>query len=256
MKKSGHRSQWVLLTCGPILALVAFVLGYYLDPLSLGEHTSLSAMPAFLLSVVILIITHIIATHNEVEKVSFDSSEVYEAVKSYLHVTKIGTPKKAWEYIMSRLPVLDYVQNTSFNFEDEGTETTERLYADESYQRSAAEIAHYVEQGLTWRDIGDESAEERFKKISTCASSKRNHSGHYEYRLISQAEPQIGFVLLTYKDGTIEVLFNWDFRDIPHDPTVLLSRDSEILNMFAAQFKGLWRASVQSYDNNATRSTS
>ena len=51
-------------------------------------------------------------------------------------------------------------------------------------------------------------------------------------------------------------MFNWDFRDIPQDPVVLLSRDQEILNMFAAQYKGLWRVGVVNYDNSAIRSTS
>ncbi len=53
-----------------------------------------------------------------------------------------------------------------------------------------------------------------------------------------------------------EVLFNWDFRDVPLDPVVLLSRDQEILTMFAAQYKGLWRVGVENYDSKAIRSTS
>ena len=83
-----------------------------------------------------------------------------------------------------------------------------------------------------------------------------NAKGHYSYKLIKQSEPQIGFILLTYKDGTKEVLFNWDFRDIPQDPVVLLSRDEEIFNMFAAQYRGLLRVSINDYDSIAIKSTS
>ena len=79
---------------------------------------------------------------------------------------------------------------------------------------------------------------------------------HYQYKLIKQEEPQIGFIILTYRDGTVEVLFNWDFREIPQDPVVLLSRDQEIISMFSAQYKGLWRVAVEDYDNIATKSTS
>lgn len=75
----------------------------------------------------------------------------------------MGTPKYAWEYIINRLPVLDYVQNTSFNFEDEEIQTNERLYDGTSYQQSFVKIAKNVNQGLTWKDIGDKSALERFK---------------------------------------------------------------------------------------------
>ena len=171
-----------------------------------------------------------------------------------MHVTKIGTPKNAWKYIINRLPVLEYVQNTSFNFEDENDQTHERLYDDMLYTQSLAEIAKYINHGLTWKDIGDTTAIDRFKKVNNKVSDKCKRQ--YQYKIISQKEPQIGFVILTYKDGTTEVLFNWDFRDIPQDPVVLLSRDQEILNMFAAQYKGLWRVGVVNYDNSAIRSTS
>jgi len=250
-----HKSRWIFLIIGSVLSLVTFVLTYLLDPLKYSTQSSLAAIPAFLLSVIILVISHIIAVFSEVEKASIGSDRIYEAVKNYLHVTKIGTPKKAWEYIIHRLPVLDYVQNTSFNFMDESEQSSERLYDASSYKQSAAQIAYHIEQGLTWKDIGDPTAIDRFRRIESYIKDNKC-IGRYEFRLIRQAEPQIGFVLLTYKDGTTEVLFNWDFRDIPQDPVVLLSRDHEIFNMFAAQFKGLWRVAVQYYDSKATKSTS
>ena len=229
-----------------------FVITYFLDPLKYTSQSTLAAIPAFLLSIIVLIIGQNISTHNE--KVSEDSELICETVKNYLHVTKMGTPKSAWEYIINRLPVLEYVQNTSFNFEDETEQTNERLYDGNSYQQSYSKIAKYVNQGLIWKDIGDSSALERFKKIDELIIEKSK--GHYQYKLITQSEPQIGFIILTYKDGTTEVLFNWDFRDIPQDPVVLLSRDQEILDMFAAQYKGLWRTAVNDYDSKAIKSTS
>ncbi|MDR2964304.1 MAG: hypothetical protein LBU88_00825 [Treponema sp.] len=256
MKRLARRKPSLFfLVIGPVLALVAFVLTYFLDPLNYTTQSSLAAIPAFLLSVIILISSHIVATFREVEKFSIDSERIYEAVKNYLHVTKVGTPKKAWEYIIHRLPVLEYVQNTSFNFEDETEQSSERLYDADTYQQSSAKIARQIEQGLTWKDIGDSSAITRFRRIESCIKGSKGLD-RYAYKLIRQSEPQIGFILLTYKDGTTEVLFNWDFRDIPQDPVVLLSRDREIFNMFAAQYKGLWRVAVQDYDSKATKSTS
>ncbi|MDR1883228.1 MAG: hypothetical protein LBR26_10690 [Prevotella sp.] len=256
MKNIGHRkSDLLFLIIGPLLSLITFIIAYFLDPLNYSVQSSLAAIPAFLLSVIVLIISHIIVIFREVQKVSADSDRIHEAVKNYLHVTKIGTPKKAWEYIIHRLPVLDYVQNTSFNFEEENEQSTERLYDDSNYQQSATKIARQIEQGLKWKDIGDSTAIDRFQRIEN--NIKGNKClGCYMFKQIRQAEPQIGFVLLTYKDGTTEVLFNWDFRDIPQDPIVLLSRDREIFSMFAAQFKGLWRVAVQDYDSKATKSTS
>ena len=255
MKKNNFdRKQLYILIASPVLSLISFVLAYFLDPLNYQEHVSLAAIPAFLLSIIILVIGQIITIHNEVEKVSVDSERIYETVKNYLHVTKMGTPQSAWRYIIERLPILEYVQNTSFNFEDEKEESNERLYDNDVYQQSLKTIAKYVNKGLKWNDIGDASAIERLRQIASSISN--NSKGRYNYKLITQSEPQIGFILLTYKDGTMEVLFNWDFRDIPQDPTVLLSRDSEIYIMFAAQYKSLWRVAVNDYDNSATRSTS
>lgn len=254
MKKPNSKRQLVLLLFNSILSIIVFVITYFLDPLKYTSQSTLAAIPAFLLSIIVLIIGQNISTHNEVEKVSEDSELICETVKNYLHVTKMGTPKSAWEYIINRLPVLEYVQNTSFNFEDETEQTNERLYDGNSYQQSYSKIAKYVNQGLIWRDIGDSSALERFKKIDELIIEKSK--GRYQYKLITQSEPQIGFIILTYKDGTTEALFNWDFRDIPQDPVVLLSRDQEILNMFAAQYKGLWRIAVDDYDSKAIKSTS
>lgn len=248
------KKQLILTIFNALLSIVTFVLTYYLDPLKYTSQSSLAAIPAFLLSIIVLIIGQNISTHNEVEKFSEDSDRICETVKNYLHITKMGTPKSAWEYVINRLPVLEYVQNTSFNFGDECEQTNERLYDGDSYQKSLSKIARQINQGLIWKDIGDASAIKRFNKINCLVEGK--YKANYQYKLISQLEPQIGFIILTYKDGTTEVLFNWDFRDIPQDPVVLLSRDQIILDMFAAQYKGLWRVAVVNYDSSATKSTS
>lgn len=253
-RKHFEKKQYIILTISPLLALVSFVITYYIDPLNYGTNASLASIPAFLLSIIILVIGQIIAIHNEVERMSIDSERIYETVKSYLNVTKLGTPQSAWKYIIDKLSVLDYVQNTSFNFDKEYEITEERLYDGDTYQQSFNKIAKYVCKGLQWKDVGDSSALKRFRKIDSLISN--NSKGHYYYKFIQQSEPQISFILLTYKDGTKEVLFNWDFRDIPQDPVVLLSRDDEIFNMFAAQYTSLWRVAVTDYDNKATKSTS
>lgn len=253
-KNKSAKKQCLILIVSPLLSLVSFVLTYYIDPLNYGQNASMASIPAFLLSIIILVIGQIIAIHNEIERVSVDSERIYETVKNYLNVTKLGTPQSAWKYIIDKLPILEYVQNTSFNFKDECDLTSERLYESDKYQQSFDKITKFIHRGLDWKDIGDSSAIERFREINKHIIN--NSKGHYYFKLIQQSEPQIGFVLLTYKDGTKEVLFNWDFRDIPQDPVVLLSRDEEIFNMFAAQYKSLWRVAVNDYDNKATKSTS
>jgi len=253
--RTARKSQWISLVVGPILSIIGFVVTYYVNPLNFSNRTATAAIPAFLLSVIILIIGHNLATFREVERVSADSDRIYEAIKEYLHVTKVGTPKLAWDYVMKRLPILDEVRNTSFNIPEEVERAADRLYESDQYRRAARDITQWTERTLRWKDIGDDSALERLRAIEAQAKAGRN-SDHYAFRVIGHVEPQINFIPLNYPDGGHEVLFNWDFRDIAQDPVVLLSRDRDIVNMFSIQFEYLWRAAVIDHDSMATKSTS
>lgn len=250
-----RKSQWISLVLGPILAVVGFVVAYFANPLNFRNETFTAAIPAFLFSVIILIIGQNLATFREVERVSADSDRIYEAVRQYLHVTRVGPPKLAWDYVMKRLPALDDVRNTSFNIPEELDRAAERLYGSDEYQRAARDITQWTERSLRWKDIGDHSALPRLRTVWAQAQAGRNPD-HYSYRLIGHAEPQINFILLSYADGTNEVLFNWDFRELGQDPIVLLSRDREIVTMFAVQFEYLWRTAAPDHDSKPTRSTS
>jgi len=169
--------------------------------------------------------------------------------KQCAKIVKMGTPKSAWNYVMDILPVLEHVQNTSFNFDDaQYTKSNERLYVSDTYQKSLLEIARQIEKGLTWKDVGDSTALERFQKIKGNINKSKS-IGSYDFKLIGRAEPQMNFILLAHKDGTSEVLFNWDFRNIPHDPVVHLAKDRDIYGMYSAHFIDLWRVAVKNYDN-------
>jgi hypothetical protein len=247
----------VLLVAGPILSLVAFVATYYIDPLNFGHHAPLAAVPAFLLSIVVLLISHSLASFRELERASSDSDRIYEAVKDYLHVTKVGSPEKAIQYVLTRLPVLQDVRNTSLNIRDEVERADERFYETSSYSTLSRQIAHWSSRRLRWKDIGDAGAIPRMRALAALASEAAGkEKPHYQFRLIEHNEPQINFILLTYPDATSEVLFNWDFRNIGEDPVVLLSRDRDIVEMFAVQFEYLWRSASPDHDSTAVKSTS
>lgn len=242
---------------GPVLALVTFFASYYLDPFGFGSQDVNNATPSFLLSVVVLLIGQTLSTHIEIGKTTNGTNRIYEAVRDCLHVTKVGPPHKAWQYVMQQLPDLECVQNTSFNYEVELERTRDRLYDKDVYTSSPTAIGRHVKLGLIWKDLGDETALDRFRLIG--GQVKDGSKGKYEYRRITNKYPQIGFIILTYKDGRNEVLFNWDFhqRNIAQDPKVLLSRDDDIVEMFASHYQNLWdKASDWDYDSKATKSTS
>ena len=251
------RSKWTYILVGPILSLIAFVVTFYLDPLNFGEHEPLAAIPAFLFSVVILLIHQGINTSHEVQKTSLYSDRIYEAIKNYLHVTPLGSPERAMQYINSRTPILREVKNTSFNLVDEMERADEKFYDTKTYKEMRQKIKIHASKNLLWKDIGDSLAVQRFRDIhSVCDSFARGKKHGYKYRLINHEEPQINFIILEYVDGSREVLFNWDFRGIGQDPNVLISRDRQIIELFAVQFAHLWRRASPDHDSMATKSTS
>lgn len=248
--------RWVFLVAGPILSLIAFVVAYYIDPLNFGSNAPLAAVPAFLLSIVVLLIAHNLAAFRELERVSQDADQINDSVKNYLHITKVGTPEKAIQYVLGRLPIVAEVKSTRLNMVDEIERVDERLYSSKAYTDMDPHILRWTRRHLRWKDIGDARAVERLRATARLAAKSDTSAHQYQYRLIKHDEPQITFTHLTYLDGSVEVLFNWDFRNFGQDPTVLLSRDRDIVDMFAIQFEHLWRCAKSDSESTATRSTS
>lgn len=249
--------RWLRILAGPIIALVGFLVSYYLDPLSLGEAHALAAVPALLFSVVILLIDQNLRMSEELRRTTACSDRIYEAVKDYLHVIRIGSPERAIAYVHGRIPSLSEVSNTSFNLDVERERAVEKFYDTRTFEEFYARIASYAARGLIWKDIGDRHAVERFRSLDQQVQKvgKGSRTG-YKYRLISHTEPQMNFIVLEYTDGSREVLFNWDFRGMGQDPIVLLSRDQHILEMFATHFNYLWRSGAPDHDNQHTKSIS
>ncbi|MBV2183027.1 MAG: hypothetical protein KUL88_00595 [Rhizobium sp.] len=245
---------WIPIVAGPAAALIAFVVGYWLDPLGLKEAKGVAA---FFLSVLLLMIAQWLVTVTEVQKTAIYSDRLYDAIKNYLHVTKIGSPEEALRYIHERLPVLREVQNTRLNIPEEIERSDEKLYVSSAFEDLLNDIPAYCKSELIWKDIGDSRALSEFRQVrGRCVGSSEPRSTRYKYKLLSHVEPQINFILLEYRDGAKEVLFNWDFRSVGQDPTVLISRDQHIVEMFAVQFSMLWRRATEDHDNQATKSTS
>lgn len=230
---------WIGFIAGPLAAIASFVIAYFIDPLNFGEHDPLAAIPAFLLAVVVLMIGQNVAAYREIEQIAGSTRETSELVRNYLHVTKIGSTEEGIRYVASRLSLLHEARNTSFNVHGYTERANDMFYDTEPYDRLSDAIAKWAGRGVRWRDVGDEFAIERLRRISN-ASRTGGRTSHHQYKLITEREPQINFVILGYPDGISEVLFNWDFRSMSQDPVVLLSRDRDIVNMFTVQFEHLW----------------
>lgn len=242
-------AKWVYHFVGPLLSLAAFFVAYYLDPLKFGKQDTLAAVPAFLFSVVILLIDQSIRTSREVEKTTVSSEKITDTLRNHIQVSTVGTPEQALHYILVRLPALREVRNTSFTFEREADRSLERFYDTQTYQRLTEEIASRCTSNLLWKDVGDKRALDRMRETHQLYLRKRKDSrDRYKYRTIAHIEPQLNFIILEFLDGSNEVLFNWDFRRLSQDPMVLISRNETILDMFAVQFSLLWRSASPDHD--------
>ena len=259
---SSHRPkqktiQWISVLGAPILGLIGFCLAYWFDPLNFGARQPISVLPAFMLSVVLLMIGQAITTAIELQKTSDYSDQIYTAIKDYLHVTPLGSPEAAFRYICSRMSSLREVKNTSFNVQDEVERAEEKFYDTSTYEKMISQIALHSCDKLIWKDIGDPLAIGRLRAVQkNCNQVARGKKNGYRFKLIGHQDPQINFILLEYEDGTKEVCFNWDFRGMGQDPTVLISRDRSIVEMFSIQFTLLWRHATEDHDSHAIRSNS
>ena len=244
------------LSLGPFLSIVSFIVAYYIDPLNFASKYETVAIPAFLFSIVILLV-FLYYNLNSIISVTLDSSiQTREAVKNYLHVTRLGTPEIALKYILSRLPSLIEVQNTSFNIDVEIERANEKYYETNLYKESMKEISASCSKGLLWKDVGDRYGLERFRFINDSTNNFSIPNSNYKYRILTHGNTQLNFIILEYEDGNKEVLFNWDYRKAGCDPIVLISRDEHIIDMFSAQYHHLWRSASNDHDNVAIISTS
>lgn len=250
-EKINHLDVWLPIVGGPVISLGSFFLIWWLNPFGASQ---LSEIPAFFVSVVVLVISQWLVTVREIQKTATISKGIHEAVKNYLHVIPVGTPEAAIEYVISRISSLRYVMNTSFTTQAESERIDEKLYQTAVYDLFSEKIAEASRGTIVWKDIGDSSAISRMRRIAKLSGE---HLGrHYKYKILGHVDPQMNFIIIEYRDGVREVLFNWDFRGLGRDPVILLSRDSHIVEMFSVHFNLLWFRANDDHDSQATNSVS
>ncbi|WP_419856069.1 hypothetical protein [Candidatus Poriferisodalis sp.] len=239
-------------------SLALLMVGLLTDFFGIAEDKLYSVVLTSLTAIFVLLVGHTISSRVQLAAATGLSDRLSEAIKNYLHVTRVGSATQALEYITSRLPSLSEVRGTMLNYEGEGETADDRLYDSPQYADFESAIAPATARGLRWRDIGDPDTAKRLRRILTTADAQagKRHGHKYRYRVIKSDLPQMNFSILTFENGDVELLFNWDYRDIGQDPKVLLSRDEVIVKLFSMHFELLWRKASPDHDISATSSTS
>ena len=239
-------------------SLALLIAGLSTGFFGITDDELLGVVSSALTAIFTLLVGHTISTRDKLTDASRLSDRLSDAIKNYLHVTRAGSAPQALEYITSRLPSLSEVRGTMLNFGDESETANDKLYDSQQYANFEAAIPPATARGLLWRDIGDPETVKRLRRILNAAEeeagARRSHK--YRYRIIKTKLPQMNFSILTFVNGDVELLFNWDYRALGRDPIVLLSRDEVIVDMFSQHFELLWRKASSDHDISATRSTS
>lgn len=223
------------------IAIIGVVIGVVSIVFSLIPNLESYALAAFLLSVYTLFHDQYSKTKKSLANTEKVSSQTSIDVKNHLQVFKLDEPpaKTFDDYVIKRLNIIQCVKNTSFNKENDHHEADEYFNESEEVLNAPKYVNQEIYAGLKWQDIGDSIALNRFRLWhESCdqATRKTSKKGYYKSAIINNRVPYPNFLIITYKDGYEEVLFNWDFRTPGHTPNVLVSNAPELVNFYKAQF--------------------
>lgn len=227
---------------GLLASVCSFIVTLKTDPFGLSQYSQNPELPAFFFSIVILMLSDRISAMIQFAENKKISDSIVNMIKNSHSVVAFRTPRDAILYVNNRIGSLLSVESVSLNLDEEFATTDDYLYRSEEYKKYLQLIAENVEKGLIWRDIGDKFAQKKFS-ITQKYLENKDIKGSFQTRMISNCGPQITFLILGYRDGTKEVLFNWDYLSPGAEPCVLLSRDANMIQMFSYQFSNLWRIS-------------
>lgn len=240
-----YKKNWIAII-GVIFGIVS-IISSFIPPLT--DYT----LAAFLLSIFTLFHDQYSKTQESLESTKDHSSQMSRDVKNHLRVIRLEKPAKTFnDYVIQRLDIIESVRNTSFNKSDNHHEADENFNDSKEVLNAPSIIRRNIDKGLKWYDIGDDIAKNRFKSWHECCdkvTQSPSNCGYYKSVIVNNRVPYPNFLIITYKDGREEVLFNWDFRLNGIKPDVLVSNEKDLIQFYSAQFELLRDKAVPDSDS-------
>ena len=233
------RQNFILtIFAGPVISFISFIFLSYYSPYPIGSSESI--VFSLVVSIFFLVISHMYFMWLQYNDHLKQTEKIENIIKNSIHITPVGSVTEAFEYIDSRLDSIIEVRNTSFTTPPSKDNANDKFYKTDIFDKVHKNIPKYASKGLLWKDIGDNKdainkMEERFY---TSNSFNKNHK--YSFKKFKNKIPKMNFILIKYRNNDEEILFNWDLRSKNGDPTVYVSRDKEIINMFSIHYYDLW----------------
>ena len=231
---------------GPAIGFVSFIFLSYYSPYPVGSSESI--VFSLVVSIFFLVLAHMYFMWHQYNNHVEQTEKIENIIKNSIHITPVGSVTKAFEYINSRLPSIIEVQNTSFTTPSSKDNANDKFYKTDIFDKVHKDIPKYTAKGLIWKDIGDnkDAINKMEERLYTSNSFNKNHK--YSFKKFKNKIPKMNFILIKYRNNDEEILFNWDLRSKNGDPTVYISRDKEIINMFSIHYHDLWEFADVSHD--------
>ena len=233
------RQNFILtIFAGPVISFISFIFLSYYSPYPIGSSESI--VFSLVVSIFFLVISHMYFMWHQYNNHVEQTEKIENIIKNSIHITPVGSVTKAFEYINSRLPSIIEVQNTSFTTPSSKDNANDKFYKTDIFDKGHKDIPKYAAKGLIWKDIGDnkDAVKQMEERFNTANSINKNHK--YSFKKFKNKIPKMNFILIKYRNNDEEILFNWDLRSKNGDPTVYVSRDKEIINMFSIHYYDLW----------------
>jgi hypothetical protein len=236
---------------GPALGLISFIFLLYYGPFE--AKSSEAIVFSLATTIFFLVLSHMFFIWQQYNKHIEQSEKIENVIKNSIHITPIGSVIKALEYVNSRLPSIIEVQNTSFTTPNSKDNANDKFYHTEIFEKIQLDIPKYTAKGLLWKDIGDNKDAIAKMEERSNQANKINKNHKYRFKKIKNKIPKMNFIIIKYINGDEEILFNWDLRNKSGEPTVYVSRDESIINMFSILYFDLWDFAEIPHDNIDTR---
>jgi hypothetical protein len=236
---------------GPAIGFISFMFLSYYSPYSVGSSESI--VFSLVVSIFFLVLAHMYFMWHQYNNHVEQTEKIENIIKNSIHLTPVGSVTKAFEYISSRLPSIVEVQNTSFTTPSSKDNADDKFYKTDIFDKVHKDIPKYAAKGLIWKDIGDnedalKKMEERFNRAN---SINKNHN--YRFKKLKNKIPKMNFIIIKYLNKDQEILFNWDLRSKNEDPTVYVSRNKEVIDMFSIHYYDLWEFADIAHDIKDTK---
>jgi hypothetical protein len=236
-------NNFITLTISVAISFAAFYISNKNN--LLDENDQVNTLYSVALGVVLLQLTFVLASQVQLQYLTRLLEFLKASTFGNVNLTRFGDDIAATDYILSREKDIMTVYNTRFSTQYEFSRSRDQVLGQESYNDYNEMIKRLVRKGVVWKDIVTMNMLSIFDEFFEIANETTTF---YSMKVVNTS-PRYNFIILIYKDGSEELIINWDFvRD--NQPKPILIRDADIVASFRSHFNDIWDDYHTSYETD------